>query len=246
MLNGWVRYEYRSHDRDAEDPYLFIRDARATGLLPFRAPHYRKQRTDYYAVPGWPEKRHPATRLGKAGGSQLPSKERQAGLKEMQAEREKEKSQGNQAVTGRVTGVAIDPSAPMRPINKMAHLAQPDLMIKQFLFPPTNDKALRVHVVNQGNAASGACRLILTVRKINGTAVGRQTHVNIPALAPGKTVWLLINAKGILPNNVSLQSTTFKLNVDATEIVVESNEGNNEVWHNLQGSVVIPRRTHLI
>src|SRR5688572_19976382 len=111
--------------------------------------------------------------------------------------------------------------------------AQPDLMIKQFLFPPTNDKALRVHVVNQGNAASGACRLILTVRKINGTAVGRQTHVNIPALAPGKAVWLHIDAKGILPNNVSLQATTFKLNVDATEIVVESNEGNNEVWHNL-------------
>jgi hypothetical protein len=111
--------------------------------------------------------------------------------------------------------------------------AQPDLIIKQFLFPPTNDKALRVQVANQGNAASGACRLILTVRKINGTAVGRQTHVNIPALAPGKTVWLVIDAKSILPVNVSLKSTTFKLNADATGIVAESDETNNEVWHNL-------------
>lgn len=34
QVNGWVRYEYRSHDRDSEDAYLFIRDARASGMLP--------------------------------------------------------------------------------------------------------------------------------------------------------------------------------------------------------------------
>jgi CARDB len=117
--------------------------------------------------------------------------------------------------------------------EKKELLAQPDLSVKQFLFPPTNDKALRVHVVNTGTAASGACRLFLTVRKIGGASVGRQTHVNVPALRPGKDVWLVINAKSILPNNISLESTTFKLNVDSTEIVAESNEGNNEVWHNL-------------
>ena len=158
-------------------------------------------------------------------------KEREAGLKEIEAEKEKE-SRGNQAVTGRITGVAVDPSS-MRPIKKLARPAQADLIIKQFLFPPTNDKALRVHVVNTGQAASGACRLVVTVRKINGVAVGRTTHVNVPALAAGADVWLHIDAKSILPNNVSLQSTTFRLNVDATEIVAESNEANNEVWHNL-------------
>jgi len=164
---------------------------------------------------------------------------------------------GNQAVTGRVTGIGIDPgnsTAPVqggfgndqmgvigqgnnvgsgKPTNQRPRAAQPDLVIKQFLFPPTNDKALRVQVSNDGSAASGANRLIITVRKINGTAVGRQTHVNIPALAPGKKVWLVIDAKSILPNNVALQSTTFKLNADGTEIVVESDETNNEVWHNL-------------
>jgi CARDB len=120
------------------------------------------------------------------------------------------------------------------PTNKLkAKVAQPDLIIKQFLFPPANEKALRVHVVNMGRAASGACRLVLTVRKINGVAVGRQTHVNVPALAAGADVRLVIDAKRILPNNVSLASTTFKINVDATEIVAESNESNNEVWHNL-------------
>lgn len=170
----------------------------------------------------------------KAGGKQEAAKERRAGMSEVLAEREKNKSEsGNQAVTGRITSVAIDPGDSSQRTNKKANLGQPDLMIKQFLFPPTNDKALRVHVVNQGNAASGACRLILTVRKINGTAVGRQTHVNIPALGPSKKVWLVIDAKSILPNNVSLQSTTFKLNADATGIVAESDETNNEVWHNL-------------
>jgi hypothetical protein len=119
------------------------------------------------------------------------------------------------------------------PADKKAKAARPDLIVKQFLFPPTNDKALRVQVANTGNAASGACRLFLTVRKINGVAVGRRTHVNVPILAAGAEVWLVIDAKSILPNNVSLQSTTFKLNVDATEIVAESNESNNEAWHNL-------------
>ena len=140
----------------------------------------------------------------------------------------KEKSQGNQAVTGR----AVDPIDSTRPGNKMANPGKPDLLIEQFLFPPTNEKALRVHVVNQGNAASAACRLVLTVRKINGVAVGRTTHVNVPALAVGADAWFHIDARSILPNNISLESTTFKVNVDGTEIVAESNEANNEVWHN--------------
>ncbi|MEO8435733.1 MAG: CARDB domain-containing protein [Pyrinomonadaceae bacterium] len=115
----------------------------------------------------------------------------------------------------------------------VAQATRPDLKIKQFLFPPTNDKALRVHVANTGQAGSGACRLVLIVRKINGVAVGRQTHVNVPPLAAGSDTWLLIDAKSILPNNIKLDSTTFKLNVDATGIVAESDETNNEVWHNL-------------
>lgn len=118
-------------------------------------------------------------------------------------------------------------------------MAKPDLSIRQFLFPPANDKALRVHVVNTGKAPSGACRLVLTVRKINGVAVGRRTHVNVPILAAGADDWLHIDAKSILPNNVSLQSTTFKLNVDETKIIAESDESNNEVWHGLPATAAI-------
>jgi hypothetical protein len=91
---------------------------------------------------------------------------------------------------------------------------------------------VRVQVLNQGNFASVECRLILTIRKINSTAASRQTHVDIPALAPGKTVWLVVDAKTILPVNISLAATTFKLKADATGIVAESDEDNNEVKHN--------------
>lgn len=140
--------------------------------------------------------------------------------------------QGNRPETSLNQGPSPLVQAASQPANKKARAVQPDLSIRQFLFPPTNDKALRVHVVNTGQAASAACRLLLTVRKINGVAVGRTIHVNVPALAAGADDWLHIDVKSILPNNVSLQSTTFRLNVDATEIVAESNEANNEVWHN--------------
>lgn len=111
-------------------------------------------------------------------------------------------------------------------------VAQPDLSIKEFLFPPTNDKALRVNVLNSGNAVSAPSILRLTVRKINGVAVGRTIEIKVSAIAAGKDKWVLIDAKSILPNNVALESTTFKLNADAGQTVAESDEGNNETWHN--------------
>ena len=129
-------------------------------------------------------------------------------------------------VCGAVVVHAQSMTAKVRPTA-----AQADLSIKEFLFPPTNDKALRVHVTNTGNAASTPCVLRLTVRKINGVAVGRVTEIKLLPIPPGKDKWVVIDAKSILPNNVSLESTTFKLNADAAGTVSESDEGNNETWH---------------
>ncbi len=128
---------------------------------------------------------------------------------------------------------AVLAQKPSIPNDKQARLGKPDLQIKEYLFPPTNDKALRVHVANTGSAASGLCVLRLTVRKINGVAVGRVTEIKPPPLAPGADKWLVIDAKSILPNNVSLELTTFRLNADASESIGESDETNNETWHNL-------------
>ena len=118
-------------------------------------------------------------------------------------------------------------------VKLVARVAQADLRVEQFLFPPTNEKALRVRVVNGGGAASGGCVLRLTVRKINDVAVGRTTEIKLQPLGAGKEKWVVIDAKSILPVNVSLEATTFKLNVDATGVVAESDESNNEAWHNL-------------
>jgi hypothetical protein len=129
--------------------------------------------------------------------------------------------------------IAACVSTVARPPVNHAAIAAPDLRIKEFVFPAENEKAVRVHLVNDGGAGSPLCILRLTVRKINGVPAGRVTEVKVPPLAPGKDKWLVINASSILPNNVSLASTTFKLNADATSIITESDEANNEVWHNL-------------
>lgn len=115
----------------------------------------------------------------------------------------------------------------------LAPKAAADLLISEFVFLKENEKAVRVHVLNRGGTASRLCILRLTVRKINGVPAGRVTEVKLPSLSSGKAIWLLIHANSILPNNVSLKATTFKLNADATSIITESDEANNEVWHNL-------------
>ena len=117
--------------------------------------------------------------------------------------------------------------------NGTIQLALPDLNIQQLQFVPTANQTLRVRVVNQGNANAPANVLRLTVRRINGTPVGRTMDVPLPAINQNQAKWVLVNAKEVLPTNVALKDTTFRLNVDVTSIVNEGNESNNETWHNL-------------
>jgi len=109
---------------------------------------------------------------------------------------------------------------------------RPDLKITQYEFDSYDDKKLRVQVANEGKAASSACRLELAIRKINGSAVTRTAFEMIPALQPGKEEWVTLSATGILPSAISLKATTFRVTADETNIVAESNEDNNETWHN--------------
>ena len=130
-------------------------------------------------------------------------------------------------------GAPAQERGPAPAVKLVAKAAKADLRVEQFLFPPTNEKALRVRVANGGGAASNVCVLRLTVRKINDVAVGRTTEIKLQPLGAGKEKWVVIDAKSILPANVALEATTFKLNVDATAVVAESDETNNEAWHNL-------------
>ena len=109
----------------------------------------------------------------------------------------------------------------------------PDLIVRGNEFEFVGNKMVNVYVSNNGDAPSKRCILELTVRKIGGTAVGRVTKATIPAIQPTKFVKIPVDATSILPNNVNLADTTFKVIADSTNINAESNEGNNEKWHNL-------------
>jgi hypothetical protein len=119
----------------------------------------------------------------------------------------------------------------MQPVY--AQRPRPDLTVRQYQFAPTNDKALRVNVANIGAAAAGASVLRLTIRKIKGVSVGRTMEAPVPAIPKNSADWVTLDASGILPKDVSLKDTTFKINLDVTTVVNESNENNNEKWHNL-------------
>jgi hypothetical protein len=109
----------------------------------------------------------------------------------------------------------------------------PDLIVRGNEFEFVGNKMVNVYVSNNGDAPSKRCVLGLTVRKIGDSAVGRVTRATIPAIQPTKFVKIQVNATSILPNNVNLQDTTFKVIADSTNLNAESNEGNNEKWHNL-------------
>jgi hypothetical protein len=110
----------------------------------------------------------------------------------------------------------------------------PDLIVRGNEFEFVGNKMVNVYVSNNGDLPSKRCVLELTIRKIGDSSVGRVARARIPAIQPGKYVKILVNATSILPNAVNLKDTTFKVIADSTNINTESNESNNEKWHNLE------------
>lgn len=132
-----------------------------------------------------------------------------------------------------VASQAQNTNTPRTAPRPRPQIFRPDLIIQEYEFAPTNNKSLRVKVANIGNGIAGACFLRLTIRKIKGVAVGRTKLLSVPAISVGGHAWITFIADGILPNDVDIKNTTFKLNVDITNSVIESKETNNEKWHNL-------------
>ena len=125
-------------------------------------------------------------------------------------------------------------AAPPPALTVGLNAPMPDLIVRGNEFEFVGNKMVNVYVSNNGDAPSKRCVLELTVRKIGDASVGRVTRATIPALQPGKYVKIPVNATNILPNAVNLKDTTFKAVADSTNLNAESNEGNNEKWHNLQ------------
>lgn len=126
---------------------------------------------------------------------------------------------------GRDNGLRLAVSTPNPPL--------PDLIVRGNEFEFAGNKAVNVYVSNNGDHPSKRCVLELTVRKIGDASVGRVKRATIPVIPPGKYVKIPVDATSILPNAVNLKDTTFKVVADATNLNAESNENNNEKWHNL-------------
>jgi len=90
-----------------------------------------------------------------------------------------------------------------------------------------------VQVINYGGANAPPSTLRLTVRVINGIVCARTTDLALPVIAAGDDIKVLVDATSILPVGVDLIDTTFRVDADADAAIVESNEANNRLWHNL-------------
>jgi hypothetical protein len=134
----------------------------------------------------------------------------------------------NSVFDSAVNNNAAPPSTSIVELN-----AAPDLIVRGNEFEFVGNKTVNVYISNNGDAPSVRCVLELTVRKIGDAAVGRVTKATIPGIQPGKFVKIPVNATNILPNAVNLKDTTFKVVADTTNVNAESNENNNEKWHNL-------------
>ena len=127
----------------------------------------------------------------------------------------------------------LNSGASLSPLTVSLSAPMPDLIVRGNEFEFVGNKMVNVYVSNNGDAPSKRCILELTIRKIGDARVGRVKTATIPALQPGKFTKIPVNATSILPNNVNLKDTTFKVIADSTNLNAESNEGNNEKWHNL-------------
>ncbi len=117
--------------------------------------------------------------------------------------------------------------------NVSTKLKLPDLRVKSWSFGPDNGaKYVTVKLRNDGAANTQPSVLRLTVRRINGTPVGRTVDVNVPAFVGHADYFVSVATANILPNTVQLKDTTFRLDADATNTNLEYNETNNRSWHN--------------
>lgn len=95
----------------------------------------------------------------------------------------------------------------------------PDLVIREVQAVPSDDRKLRVNVVNSGRAGAGACNLKLFYHR-SGKIMVRGTTV--PEIPVGGNQWVLVNIGSPIAN-----ASKVTLRVDDPNRVAESNEGNN-------------------
>lgn len=125
------------------------------------------------------------------------------------------------------TRVPVVPRIRPVPVNS----GLPDLRIRQFRFLPQKPQTLQVQIANYGKANAGTSVLRLTIRKIKGVSVSRSLNIKVAPIQKINAQWIVVDAASILPKDIALVDTTFRLYTDATKIVSELNEANNSKSH---------------
>lgn len=105
------------------------------------------------------------------------------------------------------------------PLTKASPQGLPDLVIREVQAVPSDDRKLRVNVVNVGRANAGACNLKLFYHR-SGKIMVRGTTV--PVIPAGGNQWVLVNIGSPIAH-----ASKVTLRVDDPNRVAESDEGNN-------------------
>jgi hypothetical protein len=117
-----------------------------------------------------------------------------------------------------VAKAAIDPSAIIKK-RGAAILAKPDLVVAELA---VNGSQARVTVENRGNAPASTNRLNL--QGFRDGALFESLFVTVPALAPGGSTTLTLNAS---PRVLDIAGTSLVVKVDDGRVIEESDETNN-------------------
>ena len=110
-------------------------------------------------------------------------------------------------------------SEPQRVAGPPPQKVMADLLIITAQPAPSSPRALRVHVANKGTAASAAAKMTLFYHR-SGKIM--KVVTDVPALGPGATRWLIVDAGSPLEH-----ATHLTLRVDDPPTVAELDETNN-------------------
>lgn len=129
--------------------------------------------------------------------------------------------------------VECQPGSFTQQTPQLRRVRRADLKVRQYRFSRIGTQRIKIQIANVGRRPARPTVLRLTVRRIDGTPVGRMTRIKVPAIKGRQTQWVGLSTAKILPKTVALKDTTFRIDVDSTNFVQESNEKNNTTWHNL-------------
>jgi hypothetical protein len=102
-------------------------------------------------------------------------------------------------------------------------ISLPDLAVEGARVEDSDKTKFTVSIKNQGNAAAGASFVVVSFFRTGSPDKGNIFRARVPAIPAGKTVDVVISTK------LELNLYYYCITVDGTNLIKESNKGNNRV-----------------